>query len=145
LKLVPESNEVAPQQALAAMQRMSLGPLAEKMGIQLVELSAERSVATMPVEGNTQPIGLVHGGAYVVLGESLGSTSANVHAHPNGYAVGIEINATHHKSATSGSVTGTCTAIKLGKTLTTHEIKVTDEAGELLSTIRITNLIREKR
>lgn len=143
--MVPESNEVAPQQALAAMQRMSLGPLAEKMGIQLVELSAERSVATMPVEGNTQPIGLVHGGAYVVLGESLGSTSANVHAHPNGYAVGIEINATHHKSATSGSVTGTCTAIKLGKTLTTHEIKVTDEAGELLSTIRITNLIREKR
>lgn len=143
--MVPESNEVAPQQALAAMQRMSLGPLAEKMGIQLVELSAESSVATMPVEGNTQPIGLVHGGAYVVLGESLGSTSANVHAHPNGYAVGIEINATHHKSATSGSVTGTCTAIQLGKTLTTHEIKVTDETGELLSTIRITNLIREKR
>jgi uncharacterized protein (TIGR00369 family) len=145
LKLVPESNEVSAQQALAAMQRMSLGPLADKMGIKLLELSAERSVATMPVEGNTQPIGLVHGGAYVVLGESLGSTSANVHAHPNGYAVGIEINATHHKSATSGIVTGTCTAIKLGKTLTSHEIKVTDEAGELLSTIRITNLIREKR
>jgi 1,4-dihydroxy-2-naphthoyl-CoA hydrolase len=145
LKLVPESNEVSAQQALAAMQRMSLGPLADKMGIKLLELSAERSVATMPVEGNTQPIGLVHGGAYVVLGESLGSTSANVHAHPNGYAVGIEINATHHKSATSGIVTGTCTAIKLGKTLTSHEIRVTDEAGELLSTIRITNLIREKR
>jgi uncharacterized protein (TIGR00369 family) len=145
LKLVPESNEVSAQQALAAMQRMSLGPLADKMGIKLLELSAERSVATMPVAGNTQPIGLVHGGAYVVLGESLGSTSANVHAHPNGYAVGIEINATHHKSATAGIVTGTCTAIKLGRTLTSHEIKVTDEAGELLSTIRITNLIREKR
>lgn len=127
------------------MQRMSLGPLADKMGIQLVELSAERAVATMPVEGNTQPIGLVHGGAYVVLGESLGSTSANVHAHPNGFAVGIEINATHHKSATKGVVTGTCTAIKLGKTLTSHEIKVTDEDGELLSTIRITNLIRQKK
>jgi uncharacterized protein (TIGR00369 family) len=145
LKLVPESNEVSAAESLAALQRMSLGPLAEKMGIELVELSAQRSVATMPVAGNTQPIGLVHGGAYVVLGESLGSTSANVHAHPNGYAVGIEINATHHKSATSGIVTGTCTAIKLGKTLTSHEIKVTDEAGELLSTIRITNLIREKR
>jgi 1,4-dihydroxy-2-naphthoyl-CoA hydrolase len=145
LKLVPESNDVSAQQALAAMQRMSLGPLADKMGIELLELSAEQSVATMPVTGNTQPLGLVHGGAYVVLGESLGSTSANVHAHPNGYAVGIEINATHHKSATSGIVTGTCTAIKLGKTLTTHEIKVTDEDGELLSTIRITNLIREKR
>ena len=143
--MVPESNEVSAAESLAALQRMSLGPLAEKMGIELVELSAQRSVATMPVAGNTQPIGLVHGGAYVVLGESLGSTSANVHAHPNGYAVGIEINATHHKSATSGIVTGTCTAIKLGKTLTSHEIKVTDEAGELLSTIRITNLIREKR
>lgn len=126
------------------MQRMSLGPLADKMGIELLELSAERSVATMPVLGNTQPLGLVHGGAYVVLGESLGSTSANVHAHPNGYAVGIEINATHHKSATAGVVTGTCTAIKLGRTLTTHEIKVTDEAGDLLSTIRITNLLRTK-
>lgn len=143
--MVPESNEVSAQQALAAMQRMSLGPLADKMGIELVELSAERSVAKMPVAGNTQPLGLVHGGAYVVLGESLGSTSANVHAHPDGYAVGIEINATHHKSATSGIVIATCTAIKLGKTLTSHEIKVTDEAGELLSTIRITNLIREKR
>ena len=129
---------------MASMQRMSLGALADKMGIQLVELSAERAVATMPVDGNTQPIGLVHGGAYVVLGESLGSSAANVHAHPNGYAVGIEINATHHKSATEGIVTGTCTAIKLGKTLTSHEIKVTDESGDLLSTIRITNLIRQK-
>lgn len=126
------------------MQRMSLGPLADKMGIELLELSAHRSVATMPVIGNTQPLGLVHGGAYVVLGESLGSTSANVHAQPNGYAVGIEINATHHKSAKSGIVTGTCTAIKLGKTLTSHEIAVTNEAGDLLSTIRITNLIRSK-
>ncbi len=142
--MVPESNEVPAEQVLASMQRMSLGALADKMGIELVELSAERAVATMPVEGNTQPIGLVHGGAYVVLGESLGSTAANVHAHPNGYAVGIEINATHHKSATSGIVTGTCTAIKLGKTLTSHEIKVTDESGDLLSTIRITNLIRQK-
>jgi 1,4-dihydroxy-2-naphthoyl-CoA hydrolase len=145
LNLVPESNEVSANEVLAAMQRMSLGPLADKMGIQLVELTAERAVATMPVEGNTQPIGLVHGGAYVVLGESLGSTAANVHAHPNGFAVGIEINATHHKSATKGFVTGTCTAIKLGKTLTSHEIKVTDEDGELLSTIRITNLIRQKK
>jgi 1,4-dihydroxy-2-naphthoyl-CoA hydrolase len=142
--LVSDSNDLSPEAVLSSMQRMSLGPLADKMGIQLIELSAEKAVATMPVEGNTQPIGLVHGGAYVVLGESLGSTAANVHAHPDGYAVGIEINATHHKSATKGFVTGTCTAIKLGKTLTSHEIKVTDEAGELLSTIRITNLIRKR-
>jgi uncharacterized protein (TIGR00369 family) len=120
-----------------------VGALAEKMGIQILELSAERAVATMPVEGNTQPIGLLHGGAYLVLGETLGSFAANVWAHPEGYAVGIEISASHTKSATSGLVTGTATAISLGKSLTVHEIVVTNESGDRLSTVRITNLIRK--
>jgi uncharacterized protein (TIGR00369 family) len=114
------------------------------MGIELIELSAERAVATMPVAGNTQPIGLLHGGAHVVLAESLGSFAANVHAHPWGYAVGIELNATHHASISEGVVTGTCVAIKLGKTLTSHEISMTDENGRLLSTVRITNYLRPK-
>jgi 1,4-dihydroxy-2-naphthoyl-CoA hydrolase len=134
----------ADDKALEVMGMRGLGALADSMGIKLVELSAQRAVATMPVSGNTQPLGLLHGGAHVVLGESLGSFAANVFAHPDGYAVGIEINASHHGSITEGIVTGTCTAIKLGKTLTTHEIKMTDEAGRLLSTVRITNLIRQK-
>lgn len=121
-----------------------MGDLAEKMGIELVELSAEHSVARMPVKGNTQPLGVLHGGAHVVLAESLGSMSANVYAHPWGYAVGIELNASHHASITEGIVTGTCTALKLGRTLTTHEIKMTDESGKLLSTVRITNFLRAK-
>ncbi|MDG2496969.1 MAG: PaaI family thioesterase [Aquiluna sp.] len=127
------------------MQSRGLGDLANKMGIELIELSAQRAVATMPVAGNTQPLGVVHGGAYVVLGESLGSFAANVHAHPWGYAVGIEINATHHLSATKGIVTATCTAIKLGRSLTSHEIKVHDDQGSLLSTVRITNFLRSKK
>jgi 1,4-dihydroxy-2-naphthoyl-CoA hydrolase len=131
--------------ALEIMQRRGLGDLADRMGIELKELSAERAVATMPVSGNTQPLGVLHGGAHVVLGESLGSFAANVHAHPWGYAVGIEINATHHSSATEGVVTGTCTAVKLGRSLTSHDIKVTDEAGKLLSTIRITNFLRANK
>jgi uncharacterized protein (TIGR00369 family) len=114
------------------------------MGIELVELSADRAIATMPVSGNTQPIGLLHGGAHVVLAESLGSFAANVHAHPWGYAVGIELNATHHASITEGVVTGTCVAIKLGRTLTSHEVTMTDESGRLLSTVRITNYLRPK-
>ncbi|WP_091853010.1 PaaI family thioesterase [Candidatus Aquiluna sp. UB-MaderosW2red] len=126
------------------MKQRGLGPLAEKMGIVLIELSAEKAVATMPVLGNTQPIGLLHGGAHVVLAESLGSFAANVHAHPWGFAVGIELNASHHSAISEGLVTGTCTAVKLGKTLTTHEIKMTDEAGKLLSTVRITNYLRPK-
>lgn len=139
-----ENEIVTSDKALEVMKLRGLGALAEKMGIVLTELSAEKAVATMPVEGNTQPIGILHGGAHVVLAESLGSFAANVHAHPWGYAVGIELNASHHASARSGLITGTCTAIKLGKTLTTHEIKMTDEAGTLLSTVRITNYLRPK-
>lgn len=121
-----------------------MGALAEKMNIEFTEFSVERSVATMPVEGNTQPIGLLHGGAYVVLGESLGSMAANLYAGADRVAVGVDINATHTGSATSGIVTGVCTPIHLGRTLTVHEIVVTDERGRRCSTIRITNLIKDK-
>lgn len=131
--------------AAELVELRGLGPLAEKMGIELLELSAERAVATMPVEGNTQPLGVLHGGAHVVLGESLGSFAANVWAHPDKVAVGIEVNATHSKSVTSGTVTAVCIALSLGKTLTTHEIVVSDENGRRLSTVRITNYLREKQ
>jgi 1,4-dihydroxy-2-naphthoyl-CoA hydrolase len=121
-----------------------VGPLAEKMGIRVLELGAERSVATMPVEGNTQPYGILHGGAHVVLAESLGSMAASLHAGPGRIAVGIELNASHSRSIASGTVTGTCTALHLGGTLTTHEIVITDEQGRRLSTVRITNLLRDR-
>jgi len=130
--------------AAELMQSRGLGPLAEKMGIELLELSAERAVATMPVEGNTQPLGVLHGGAHVVLGESLGSFAANVWAHPDKVAVGIEVNASHSRSATSGIVTAVCSAINLGKSLAVHEIVISDEAGRRLSTVRITNYLKEK-
>jgi len=120
-----------------------MGALAEKMGLSWVEFSVDRCVATMPVEGNTQPVGLMHGGAYVVLGESLGSMAANLHAGPGRLAVGVDINATHTRSATSGLVTGVCTPIHLGRSVTVHEIAVTDDQGRRCSTIRITNMIKD--
>jgi uncharacterized protein (TIGR00369 family) len=98
----------------------------------------------MPVEGNTQPLGVLHGGAHVVLGESLGSFAANVWAHPNKVAMGIEVNASHSRPATTGLVTAVCTAVSLGKTLATHEIVISDEQGRRLSTVRITNYLKEK-
>lgn len=119
------------------------GQLATKMGIEFLELSAEKSVATMPVEGNRQVVGLLHGGAHVVLAESLGSISAAIHAGPGRIAVGIEINASHSRSITEGIVTGTCEAVSLGRTLATHAITVRDEAGRVLSTIRMTNYLRD--
>ncbi|WP_375407120.1 PaaI family thioesterase [uncultured Amnibacterium sp.] len=121
------------------------GELAVRMEIDFLELSAAHSVARMPVEGNRQVVGLLHGGAHVVLGESLGSISSAIHAGRGRYAVGIEINATHSRSATEGFVTATCDALVLGGTLCTHEIVIRDDAGERLSTVRMTNLLRDAR
>lgn len=119
------------------------GELARKMGITLLELGAQKSVATMPVEGNRQVVDLLHGGAHVVLAESLGSLSSAVHAGPGKIAVGIEINATHSKSVRTGIVTATCEALVLGRSLATHQITVRDDRGQLLSTIRMTNFLKD--
>ncbi len=121
------------------------GALDQKMGIKILEAEQGRIVGTMPVEGNTQPMGLLHGGANVVLAESLGSIGTSLHAGPLRKIVGVDINATHHKSATTGLVTGVATAISLGKTLCSWEIAITNEAGERTCTARITCLILAER
>jgi uncharacterized protein (TIGR00369 family) len=130
---------------LAAIRARGTGELDSKMGIEIIEASPQRLVGTMPVVGNRQPMGLLHGGANVVLAESLGSVGSLIHAGPGRKVVGIDINATHHKSATEGIVTGVATAITLGKTLCVWEIVITNEAGERTCTARITCLILAKR
>ena len=124
---------------------MARGTLMERMGIVFTEVSTDRLVATMPVEGNTQPYGLLHGGASVVLAETLGSFGSVLHAGPDRVAVGIEINATHHRSALSGIVTGVATALNVGRTLVTSEIVVSDEQDRRVCTVRLTCLLRENR
>ena len=121
------------------------GALDQKMGIEIIEASPQRLVGTMPVEGNTQPLGLLHGGANVVLAESLGSIGTQLHAGPHRRIVGVDINATHHKSATSGIVTGIATAVTLGKTLCCYNIEITNDKGERTCTARITCLILAER
>ncbi|WP_423804963.1 hotdog fold thioesterase [Nocardioides salarius] len=125
------------EQYVAAMPQ-GMGTLNEKMGVELLEVSSERVVATMPVEGNTQPYGLLDGGASVVLAETLGSIGSAVHAHPDRVAVGVDINATHHRSATSGTVTGVATPAHLGRSSATWEVVITDERGKRVCTSRIT-------
>lgn len=134
-----------PEHLHEALRGHGIGRLAAKMGIVFQEMGADRMVATMPVEGNQQVAGILHGGAHLVLAETLGSFAASLHAGPGRYAVGIEIGATHHRSATAGMVTGTAVALHLGRTLATHEVVMTDEEGRRLSTARITNLIRDAR
>src|SRR5499427_9954502 len=100
-----------------------------RMGIRITEASAQRVVGTMPVNGNTQPYGLLHGGASCVLAESLGSLGSALHAGPDRITVGIEINATHHRGASAGYVTGVATLIHGGRTMATYDIVITDEQG----------------
>lgn len=112
------------------------------MGMTIVEASAERVVATMPVEGNTQPYGLLHGGASCVLAESIGSIGA---ALGGGGLVplGVDINATHHRAVREGIVTGTGTPLHSGRTTATWAVSITDEQGRLVCTARITCVLRE--
>jgi uncharacterized protein (TIGR00369 family) len=122
--------------------KITLGELDEKMGVKILEESVDRVVATMPVEGNRQSFGLLHGGASLAVGEAVGSWAAVIHASTLGKtAVGVDVSATHHKSARSGLITITATPIHLGGTLTTHEVLITNDAGQRLCTLRITNLL----
>jgi uncharacterized protein (TIGR00369 family) len=130
---------------LVQLMRLTMGELNERLGVVFVEATPQRVVATMPVEGNRQPFGLLHGGASVALGESLGSTLAALNAPEDRSAVGIEINATHHRSATSGIVTAVATPLNVGRTLVTSEIVVTDDQQRRVCTIRLTCLLRENR
>ena len=116
--------------------------MARRLGIAILEASAQRVVGTMPVEGNTQPLGLLNGGASLAMAETLGSIGAHLHAGPGRSAVGIEINGSHHKSARSGMVTGVATAVSLGRTVAVYEVLVSDERGARLCTARLTCLVR---
>jgi 1,4-dihydroxy-2-naphthoyl-CoA hydrolase len=122
--------------------KITLGELDVKMGVRIVEESVECVKATMPVAGNRQSFGLLHGGASLAVGEAVGSWAAVIHASTLGKtAVGVDVSATHHRSASAGTVTITATPIHLGGTLTTHEVLITNEAGQRLCTLRITNLL----
>ncbi|MDY6051865.1 MAG: hotdog fold thioesterase [Rothia sp. (in: high G+C Gram-positive bacteria)] len=124
------------------LEERGSGALAEKLGITIIEASPELTIATMPVEGNTQPMGLLHGGASAAFAETVGSLSAYLSvANQNKAAVGVDLNITHLRSVRSGTVTATCKAVKLGRTVCVHAIDITDEAHKLVATARITNNI----
>ncbi len=119
-----------------------LSALAQKLGIEIVEISAERAVATMPVAGNTQPMGLLHGGASAALAETVASYASIAHALPDGMAVGVDLNITHHRAVTEGVVTATAVAVHLGRTTTTHLVEIVDDKGRRVSSARLTSAIR---
>lgn len=140
-----DTDGVSPRDAeiLAGDGLDAHGDLAKAMGVEYLEASAERVVGRMPVKGNTQPYGLLHGGASCVLAESLGSVGSALHAGPGRIAVGIEINATHHRSAAEGYVTGVATRTHGGRTLATYDIVITDEDDRRVCTARLTCMLRD--
>jgi 1,4-dihydroxy-2-naphthoyl-CoA hydrolase len=120
----------------------SAGHLGARMGVQILEASAERVVGTMPVEGNTQPYGLLHGGASAVLAETLGSVGAMLHGGPHKLAVGVDLNATHHRGIRSGMVTGVATPVHRGRSSATYEVVISDEQDRRICSARLTCMLR---
>lgn len=116
--------------------------LADRLGIEITDLDPARLVATMPVTGNRQPYGLLHGGASAVLAETLGSVAAALLAGPDNVAMGIELNCTHHRSATEGQVTAVCTPLHVGRSVSSFEIVISDQHGRRTCTARLTCAVR---
>lgn len=117
------------------------GTLTDRLGVAVTHVDADGATGTMPVEGNTQPAGLLHGGASAALAETLGSLAATAHAGPGRAAVGIELSVTHHRSARHGTVRGTARALHRGRTLATYEVVVEDADGRRLCTARLTCML----
>ena len=132
-----------PSDAVAAIQQAEVGGLGERMGVEWLEVTPERVSARLPVAGNTQPFGLLHGGASAVLAEATGSVLANLLAGDGRFAVGVELSCSHHRSAREGHVTAVATPVSVGRTLITSEIAVSDDEGRRICTSRLTCYLRD--
>ncbi len=140
----PRDDPTEPERVvLAALERLGPGALAERMGVEMVELGADRVVARMPVAGNTQPLGLLHGGASAVLAETVGSIAAALHAGPGRVALGIELSCTHHRAVREGWVEATATPLSRGRSVATYAIAITDGQGRVVNSSRLTCLLRD--
>ncbi len=127
--------------SLESLNNWGKGNMLEHLGIEFIELTETTLKAKMPVDHRTkQPFGLLHGGASVVLAETLGSVASTlaVQDPKTQIAVGVEINANHLKSAREGFVIGTCTPLRIGRTMHVYEIKIHDEQDHLICASRLT-------
>jgi 1,4-dihydroxy-2-naphthoyl-CoA hydrolase len=125
---------------LARINGWSANTMMETLGIRITAVGDDWLQGTMPVDHRThQPYGLLHGGASVVLAETLGSTAAMLTLDPNQeLAVGLDINANHLRGVRNGTVTGTAKALHLGRTTQVWEIRIENEEGALVCISRIT-------
>jgi 1,4-dihydroxy-2-naphthoyl-CoA hydrolase len=118
------------------------GTLMERLGIEWVELGRQRIVARLPVEGNTQVYGLLHGGATAALVETIGSFGTAVVAGLDRRVVGIHLSVDHLRAAGGGHVTATGIPLRVGRSVAVWEVRVEDDGGELVAVGRLTVSIR---
>lgn len=135
---VPQASEIPGSDPEAAQQQLD-----DKLGVRVTEWSPERVEATMPVDGNLQPYGLLHGGANAVLAETLGSICAGVNAGADRAVLGLELHCTHHRAVRSGTVTGVATPLHTGRSTMTIDIVITDDQGRRSCSARLTCVVRD--
>jgi len=128
----------------AAAGYADLGGLIDRLHMTVTHVSAESATATMPVEGNTQPYGLLHGGASAALAETVASLASAAHGGPGRIAVGVDLNITHHRAVTSGVVRAEAKALRLGQSVTSYAVSITDDQSELVATARLTCFLRDR-
>lgn len=143
----PETADPVPDPA--RLTPLMAGTLVERCGMEVLTLGSDGGTMTMPVAGNTQPAGLLHGGATIALAETIASLAAIMQArsvHGEGaQAVGTNVAATHHRSARDGVVTATCTVRHAGRQVATYLVEVHDDRGTLLSTVIVSTMLLPPR
>jgi uncharacterized protein (TIGR00369 family) len=131
---------------LEELNALSRGTAMEPLGIRFTELGPDFVRGTMPVDARThQPYGLLHGGASVLLAETLGSSAGNLCVDEDALCVGIEINANHLAAVRDGLVTGTARALHVGRSTQVWEIRIEDGAGRLVCVSRLTLAVVARR
>jgi len=139
-----QASDPAEQNASNLPEGFSSGALMDRMGIEWLEASGERVVARVPVEGNTQPYGLFHGGSSAALAETLASVGSWL-VDTSKITMGIEIKVNHLRPVTQGWVTGVGTPLRIGSSVQVWEIRMTDDQGRLTAFSTCTIAVREPR
>ena len=128
--------------ALSLARAISRGTLIEHLGIEFLEAEPGRVVARMPVEGNVQPDGLLHGGATAALCETIASFGTALVVGPDRRVVGIELNINHLRGVREGHVTGTGVPLHVGRSTAVWSMEVRDDEGRLVAASRLTLAVR---
>jgi 1,4-dihydroxy-2-naphthoyl-CoA hydrolase len=138
----PPPEGMTAEQALQ-LARDARSPLVDKLGIEFLEVGQRRVRARMPVAGNTQPYGVLHGGATASLCETAGSIGTAFLVGVGKLAVGIDLSVTHVRSAREGWVTVTAEPLRIGRTVAHWDMRVHDDEGRLVAASRLTVAVRE--